>query len=268
MNRDSSILHLPAYRAARTSVAGAAGIDPGKEQKRDALQALPGSGGVRVTLETDPGITGSGTAGFGLSSMAQIPSMSASSTKRCSATPSITDRPDSAPSGSRRWTPRSGTASRARVKTVRAEVGDRIGIMVDANQSLSTSDAVRRGRAFEEFGCVWWEEPIPADDASRDRTARARVSRSLGVARRWTGPAQRDGLPSERDLPRDGRTRAGLATSDRERARVAADRTGLFVATGERWRRARRCDYRLGEPAVAVVLARAPATACAMSPFR
>jgi L-alanine-DL-glutamate epimerase-like enolase superfamily enzyme len=51
-----------------------------------------------------------------------------------------------------------------RVKVVREAVGDEIDIMVDANQSLTTAEAVRRGRAFESLGCVWWEEPIPADD--------------------------------------------------------------------------------------------------------
>lgn len=51
-----------------------------------------------------------------------------------------------------------------RVQVVRAAVGNDIAIMVDANQSLTTAEAVRRGRAFEELGCGWWEEPIPADD--------------------------------------------------------------------------------------------------------
>jgi L-alanine-DL-glutamate epimerase-like enolase superfamily enzyme len=36
--------------------------------------------------------------------------------------------------------------------------------MADANQSLTTAEAVRRGRAFEAAGVYWWEEPIPADD--------------------------------------------------------------------------------------------------------
>ena len=36
--------------------------------------------------------------------------------------------------------------------------------MVDANQSLTTAEAICRGRAFEDLGCYWWEEPIPADD--------------------------------------------------------------------------------------------------------
>ncbi|MBT6144056.1 MAG: mandelate racemase/muconate lactonizing enzyme family protein [Gemmatimonadetes bacterium] len=52
----------------------------------------------------------------------------------------------------------------ARVDLVREAVGDEVGIMVDANQSLTAAEAVRRGRAFQDMGCVWWEEPIAADD--------------------------------------------------------------------------------------------------------
>ena len=51
-----------------------------------------------------------------------------------------------------------------RVQTVRAVVGDGIRLMVDANQSLTTAEAIRRGRAFQDLGIYWWEEPIPADD--------------------------------------------------------------------------------------------------------
>jgi len=51
-----------------------------------------------------------------------------------------------------------------RVEVVREAVGDDVGIMVDANQSLTAAEATRRGRAFESLGCVWWEEPIAADD--------------------------------------------------------------------------------------------------------
>jgi L-alanine-DL-glutamate epimerase-like enolase superfamily enzyme len=47
---------------------------------------------------------------------------------------------------------------------VRKDVGDDIDIMVDANQSLSTAEAITRGRAFETLGYLWWEEPLPADD--------------------------------------------------------------------------------------------------------
>lgn len=51
-----------------------------------------------------------------------------------------------------------------RVKVVREAIGDEVDLMVDANQSLTAKEAIRRGRAFEDLGCLWWEEPIPADD--------------------------------------------------------------------------------------------------------
>ena len=53
-----------------------------------------------------------------------------------------------------------------RVEMVRKAIGDRIDLMVDANQSLTAKEAIRRGRAFQDLGCLWWEEPIPADDVN------------------------------------------------------------------------------------------------------
>jgi L-alanine-DL-glutamate epimerase-like enolase superfamily enzyme len=50
------------------------------------------------------------------------------------------------------------------VETAREVVGDGGRVMVDANQSLTVSEAVRRGRAFEDLDCHWFEEPIPAHD--------------------------------------------------------------------------------------------------------
>ncbi len=51
-----------------------------------------------------------------------------------------------------------------RIRLVREAVGDGTVLMVDANQSLTAKEAVRRGRAYEQLGIYWWEEPIPADD--------------------------------------------------------------------------------------------------------
>lgn len=51
-----------------------------------------------------------------------------------------------------------------RVQVVREAIGEQVALMVDANQSLTAKEAIRRGRAFEDLGCYWWEEPIPADD--------------------------------------------------------------------------------------------------------
>src|SRR5207302_8091740 len=43
-------------------------------------------------------------------------------------------------------------------------LGAEVQVMVDANQSLTTKEALRRGRAFVDLGCYWWEVPIPAED--------------------------------------------------------------------------------------------------------
>lgn len=51
-----------------------------------------------------------------------------------------------------------------RVELVREAIGEDVHLMVDANQSLTAKEALRRGRAFEDLGCYWWEEPLPADD--------------------------------------------------------------------------------------------------------
>lgn len=51
-----------------------------------------------------------------------------------------------------------------RLDAVRREVGPDAVVMVDANQALTTAEAIRRGRAYEEWGCYWFEEPLPAAD--------------------------------------------------------------------------------------------------------
>jgi L-alanine-DL-glutamate epimerase-like enolase superfamily enzyme len=51
-----------------------------------------------------------------------------------------------------------------RIELVREAIGNDVVLMVDANQSLTTAEAIRRGRAFQDLDCYWWEEPIPSDD--------------------------------------------------------------------------------------------------------
>lgn len=217
---------------------------PSETPKRDALQALPGSGSVNVTLETDDGITGSGAASFGRISGApdalaaviehelkpivigQDPAyvrglhqemlteteyhgsfgltmfgIAAVDTAlwdclgkargvpcwqlwggvntqiRAYAMVGWLNYSDSevqdicakaVAQGFHAVKIKVGYPTLAedikRIQTVRSAVGDDIGIMIDANQSLTAAEATRRGRAFEDLGCVWWEEPIPADD--------------------------------------------------------------------------------------------------------
>ncbi|MEV4597955.1 mandelate racemase/muconate lactonizing enzyme family protein [Amycolatopsis sp. NPDC049253] len=53
-----------------------------------------------------------------------------------------------------------------RLLAVRQAVGPRFDLMVDANQSLTAAEAIRRARAFEAVDLFWFEEPLPADDVS------------------------------------------------------------------------------------------------------
>ncbi|MFX4292590.1 L-talarate/galactarate dehydratase [Streptomyces bohaiensis] len=53
----------------------------------------------------------------------------------------------------------------ARVSAVREHIGDTAPLMVDANQQWDRPTAQRMGRALEEFGLVWIEEPLDAYDA-------------------------------------------------------------------------------------------------------
>jgi L-alanine-DL-glutamate epimerase-like enolase superfamily enzyme len=53
-----------------------------------------------------------------------------------------------------------------RLRAVRAAVGEGLDIMVDANQSMTQAEAVRRAAAFAPLNLAWFEEPLPADDVS------------------------------------------------------------------------------------------------------
>ena len=60
-----------------------------------------------------------------------------------------------------------------RVAAVRGLIGDDVDLMIDANMSWSTDEALERGRRLEEFGLYWYEEPtIPEDVAGHARLAR------------------------------------------------------------------------------------------------
>ncbi len=52
----------------------------------------------------------------------------------------------------------------AAVRAVRARIGDGIALMVDYNQALSVPEALERGRALDDEGIFWLEEPIRHDD--------------------------------------------------------------------------------------------------------
>ncbi|MEU4325997.1 L-talarate/galactarate dehydratase [Nonomuraea dietziae] len=55
-------------------------------------------------------------------------------------------------------------ADLARVEAVRAHLGDAVPLMVDANQQWDRPTARRMGRAMEQYGLTWIEEPLDAYD--------------------------------------------------------------------------------------------------------
>lgn len=68
----------------------------------------------------------------------------------------------------------------ARLQSVRDSVGPQIRLMVDANQSMTAAEAIRRARAFEPLDLEWFEEPLPADDTAGH--ARLAAATSIPVA--------------------------------------------------------------------------------------
>lgn len=67
-----------------------------------------------------------------------------------------------------------------RLAAVRSAVGPDFDLMIDANQSLTSAEAIRRAAAFEPLDIFWFEEPLPAEDMA-GHTALAR-STSIPVA--------------------------------------------------------------------------------------
>jgi len=70
---------------------------------------------------------------------------------------------------------------RARLLALRAAVGDDYEIMVDANQSFTLSEAIRRAKVLEEAGVGWFEEPMPADDVGAHAQLAAHTSVPIAV---------------------------------------------------------------------------------------
>jgi mandelate racemase len=52
----------------------------------------------------------------------------------------------------------------AAVRNVKKRIGDDVPLMTDFNQSLTVNEAIRRGRALDDEGLYWIEEPVRHDD--------------------------------------------------------------------------------------------------------
>lgn len=76
---------------------------------------------------------------------------------------------------------RSPVADAQRLAAVREAVGPDLDVMVDANQSLTAPDAIRRARLLEPYDPYWFEEPMPADDVAGHAALAAATSIPVAV---------------------------------------------------------------------------------------
>lgn len=77
-----------------------------------------------------------------------------------------------------------------RVAAVRAEVGADFDLMLDANQSLTAAEAIRRARLLEPYDPYWFEEPLPADDLAGHEAVAAATSIPVAVGESMYSAAQ------------------------------------------------------------------------------
>jgi len=111
-----------------------------------------------------------------------------------------------------------------RITAVRGVIGPDAPLMVDANQAFGYSEALRRGRVYEELDCRWFEEPLPAADT--DGHVRLAEKLDIPIA---TGE-NRYGQPAFRDLIARGGV--GVVQPDLRRAGGLTDclEIGLMAA--------------------------------------
>jgi L-alanine-DL-glutamate epimerase-like enolase superfamily enzyme len=81
------------------------------------------------------------------------------------------------------------TEDRLRLTAVREAVGDAMDIMVDANQSLTAAEAIRRSRFLAELDIFWFEEPLPADDVTGHARLSAMTTVPIAVGESLYAPA-------------------------------------------------------------------------------
>lgn len=74
-------------------------------------------------------------------------------------------------------------------RAVRARLPDEVALLVDYNQALSRVDALERGRALQEEGVSWLEEPIRHDDLPGNAAIAAALTLPLQLGENFNSPA-------------------------------------------------------------------------------
>jgi len=118
-----------------------------------------------------------------------------------------------------------------RVQAVRAQLGDAVPIMVDANQQWDRPTAQRMCRIFEDFNLVWIEEPLDAYDHQGHAALAAQFDTPIATGEMLTSAAEHADLIAHRaadilmpDAPRVGGITPFLKVA------ALADHAGLMLA--------------------------------------
>lgn len=111
-----------------------------------------------------------------------------------------------------------------RIEVSRKVIGPDAALMVDANQVFTVAEALRRGRVYQEMGCFWFEEPLPADDVSGLAELAAALDIPIASGENNYGKRQFRDLFTNRsvDVVQPDLRRAGGATECLEIASMAA----------------------------------------------
>ena len=75
------------------------------------------------------------------------------------------------------------------VRAARKNLPDQVALMVDFNQSLTVSEAVRRGHALDDEGVYWIEEPLPCDDFHGYARVTAALRTPVQLGENFSSPA-------------------------------------------------------------------------------
>jgi mandelate racemase len=76
----------------------------------------------------------------------------------------------------------------AALKAIRKRVPDGTAVMADYNQALTVAEALQRGRALDQEGLAWIEEPIRHDDYAGNATLARALTTPIQIGENFDGP--------------------------------------------------------------------------------
>ncbi|MFA7431799.1 MAG: enolase C-terminal domain-like protein [Rhodospirillaceae bacterium] len=76
----------------------------------------------------------------------------------------------------------------AALRAVRGRISGAIPVMVDYNQALTRIEALRRGRALQDEGIAWLEEPLRHDDTAGNAAVAQALAVPVQIGENFNGP--------------------------------------------------------------------------------